>query len=220
MTGFDLPAFYPILDTGIIEGHGLSTSAAAEAIIEAGALILQFRHKEFFSRRIFEEAQQIAQLCRAAGALFVVNDRADFALLLGAALHLGQDDLDPADARKLLPSPAVIGFSTHNRDQLRAADLQPVDYLAIGPIFATGSKKKPDPVVGAAELSALRGLTQKPLVAIGGITRENGPSTLASGADSLAVIGDLYPQPLTKACLRKRAEEWIAICSPRAKKPE
>lgn len=219
MSGFRLPAFYPILDTGILARAGLSELEAAEAILEAGARILQFRHKEFFSRTVFEQAERVAKLCRAADVLFVMNDRADFAMLLDAALHLGQDDLDPADARKLLPASSIIGFSTHNREQLRAGDKQPVDYLAIGPIFDTGSKKNPDPVVGVVELAALRAVTQKPLVAIGGVTRLNAHSILDAGADSLAVIGDLYPQPLTKIDLRRRVEEWLAICAGKSKKP-
>ena len=206
-----IPAFYPLVDTGC----GLPAAAAAEAILEAGARILQFRHKGIFSRQVFEEAERTASLCRDAGALFVINDRADIAMLLGAALHLGQDDLPPADARKIMPPDRIIGFSTHNADQLRAGDREPVDYLAIGPIFGTTSKLNPDPVVGIDGLRALRPLTRKPLVAIGGITRETAPAVFDAGADSVAIIGDLYPQPLTKASLRARAEEWLAICSSR-----
>jgi thiamine-phosphate pyrophosphorylase len=190
-----LPPFYPIVDS----------VAAAEALLEAGARILQFRHKSFFSRQALEEASQIAELCRSAGALFMVNDRADIAKLLNAGLHLGQDDLAPSDARRILPAPSIIGFSTHNEDQLRSGDLEPVDYLAIGPIFATGSKQNPDPVVGLDGLRALRSLTPKPLVAIGGITRELAPKVFEAGADSVAIIGDLLPD------VRQRAEEWMAI---------
>jgi thiamine-phosphate pyrophosphorylase len=193
-----LPAFYPVLDADRV-----SAIPAAEALLEAGAQILQFRHKSFFSRRAFEEASRISELCRHAGALFVVNDRADIAKLLNAALHLGQDDLAPADARRILPAPSIIGFSAHNEQQLRAGDREPVDYLAIGPIFPTRSKLNPDPVVGLDRLRALRPLTQKPLVAIGGITRELAPQVFEAGADSVAVISDLFPRP----------EEWIAICS-------
>jgi thiamine-phosphate pyrophosphorylase len=188
-----LPAFYPII----------GDVAAAEALLDAGARILQFRHKSFFSRQAFEEASRIAELCRHAGALFVVNDRADIAKLLDAALHVGQDDLAPTDARRILPSPGIIGFSTHNEQQLLAGNLEPVDYLAIGPIFPTRSKLNPDPIVGLDRLRALRALTQKPLVAIGGITRELAPQVFEAGADSVAVISDLFPRP----------EEWIAICS-------
>ena len=211
MNGFRLPAFYPVLDTFLLAKRGLSAGAAAEAILDAGARILQFRHKQFFSRAVFEEAQRVAELCRSAKALLVMNDRADIAALLGAALHLGQDDLAPTDARMILPPEGIIGLSTHNRQQLCAADAEPVDYLAIGPIFATGSKQNPDPVVGLAELRALRALTKKPLVAIGGITRETARPVMEAGADSLAVIGDLYPDPLTTAALKKRAQEWLAI---------
>jgi thiamine-phosphate pyrophosphorylase len=132
-------------------------------------------------------------------------------MLLDAALHLGQDDLPPADARRIMPSNRIIGFSTHNTDQLRAGDREPVDYLAIGPIFATASKQNPDPVVGIERLRALRPLTRKPLVAIGGITRKTAPSVFEAGADSVAIIGDLYPQPLTKASLRARSEEWLCL---------
>lgn len=221
MSTFRLPEFYPILDTGVLAARGLSAVEAAEAILQAGARVLQFRHKEFFSREMFEDARRVAAICRSAGALFVMNDRADFAKLLDAALHLGQDDLAPADARTLLPAPTIIGFSTHNREQLRAGHAQPVDYLAIGPIFATGSKGNPDPVVGGMELAALRALTNKPLAAIGGITRATAHSILDAGADSLAVIGDLYPETsITKLDLRKRAEEWLAICATKSKKPE
>lgn len=197
----NLPAFYPIV----------SSVTAAEILLEAGARILQYRNKNFFSRAAFEDAGRIAALCRKAGALFVVNDRADVAKLLGAGLHLGQDDLAPSDARRILPAPAIIGFSTHNEQQLRVGDREPVDYLAIGPIFATGSKQNPDPVVGLDRLRSLRALTHKPLVAIGGITRERAPQVFAAGADSVAIIGDLYPDPCTPAALRARAAEWVAI---------
>ncbi len=140
MSALNLPAFYPVLDTGLLARHGLDAIHAAEAILEAGAGILQFRHKDFLSREAFATATRIAALCRDAKALFVMNDRADFALLLGAALHLGQDDLSPADARRVLAEPSIIGLSTHNEIQLRAVDREPVDYLAIGPIFQTGIK--------------------------------------------------------------------------------
>jgi thiamine-phosphate pyrophosphorylase len=197
-----LPAFYPIIDADLVPAV-----AAAEALLQAGARMLQFRKKSFFSRKEFEEATRIAELCKSAGALFVVNDRADIAKLLGSALHLGQEDLAPADARRILPAPSIIGFSTHNEQQLEAGDAEPVDYLAIGPIFSTGSKLNPDPVVGLDRLRALRSLTSKPLVAIGGITRELAPQVFAAGADSVAVIGDLY----SGDSLRTRAEQWIAI---------
>jgi thiamine-phosphate pyrophosphorylase len=209
MTVSTFPAFYPVLDTA----RAVPASVAAEALLEAGARILQFRHKGFFSRATFEDAQHLAELCNNAGALFVVNDRADIAKLLNAALHLGQDDLAPQDARKILPPPSILGFSTHNERQLRDTDREPVDYIAIGPMFQTASKENPDPIVGVERLRSLRALTKKPLIAIGGITRETAPSVFEAGADSVAIIADLFPEPYTKAALRTRAEEWLAICS-------
>ncbi len=215
MIGVILPPFYPVLDTALLTRVGLFAEDAAEPILQAGARILQFRHKDFFSRQVFESAERVAGLCRAAQALFVVNDRADIAKLLDAALHLGQDDLAPTGARKLMRARGIIGFSTHNDEQLRRGDQAPVDYLAIGPIFSTASKEKPDPVLGIERLRSLRALTEKPLVAIGGIKRETAAAVLEAGADSVAIIGDLFPEPCTKAALRSRAEEWLAICSSR-----
>jgi thiamine-phosphate pyrophosphorylase len=199
-----LPRVYPILDTGLLTRHRIAPIAAAEAILEAGAQILQVRHKAFFSRDDFSVAQQIAVLCQQAGATFVINDRADIAMLLDAALHLGQEDLPPEAARRLSPA-RLIGFSTHNERQLVLGDQQPVDYLAIGPIFTTGSKENPDPVVGLEELRRLRPMTNKPLVAIGGITRLNAPQVWNAGADSIAVIGDLLPE------IRQRTADWLAM---------
>ncbi len=199
-----LPRVYPILDTGLLARHGIAPIYAAEAVLDAGARILQLRHKAFFSRSDYEVARQIAGMCRQAGALFVINDRADIAMLLGAALHLGQEDLPPAAARKLSER-AIIGFSTHNEPQLVAADNEPVDYLAIGPIFSTGSKENPDPVVGVEELQRLRPLTRKPLVAIGGITRVQAAQVWRAGADSVAVIGDLLPE------VGERMRDWLGL---------
>jgi thiamine-phosphate pyrophosphorylase len=207
-----LPAFYPILDTGTAGRRSISVIAAATQILEAGAEILQFRHKGFFSREVFAELEQVAALCRQGRVQFVVNDRADIARLTNAGLHLGQDDLSPADARRVVGDETMIGFSTHNELQFREALVQPADYLAFGPIFGTLSKENPDPVVGLGELSRLRTLTQRPLVAIGGITRANARTVLAAGADSVAVIGDLFPED---GQLRARVEEWLGILRPR-----
>jgi thiamine-phosphate pyrophosphorylase len=212
-----LEQFYPILDSATAARLGIDPEAAAGQILEAGARLLQFRHKGFFSREVFDQARRIAGLCRGAGAEFVINDRADIARLLGAALHLGQDDLSPADARRVLGDGSSIGFSTHNESQFRAALSQPVNYLAFGPIFGTSSKLNPDPTVGLDELRRLRPLTTLPLVAIGGVTRANARSVIDAGADSLAVIGDLFPDD---GNIRSRVEEWLAICTPRPYRSE
>ena len=137
-----------------------------------------------------------------------MNDRADMAGLIGAGLHVGQDDLAPADCRALLGPAALLGYSTHNSDQLDAADSQPVNYVAIGPVFATVSKHKPGPIIGLDDLRNWRRRCGRPLVAIGGITRETAPAVFAAGADSVAVIGDMLPKNCTATNLRLRMEEW------------
>lgn len=206
-----LPRFYPILDTGLLDARGVSAEAAGSELLSAGARILQFRHKGHFSRSVFEAASRINDLCWSSGALFVMNDRADIARLLDAALHLGQDDLPPADARRILGPRSLVGFSTHNERQLRGAAAEPVDYLALGPIFGTGSKLNPDPVVGLDEFRRLRPLTARPLVAIGGIKRENARDVITAGADAIAVIGDLFAEPCNPASIRMRAERWVEL---------
>ena len=158
----NLPRLYPILDTASLAERGVSLETAAAAFLEGGAGILQIRHKMHWSRDVFESARQVARLCREAGAPLIVNDRADFAMLLEAGLHVGQDDLAPRDARKLLGPGAVIGFSSHNVDQLSAAGGEPVDYVAFGPVFPTASKGNPDPVVGVEEISRCRALAASP----------------------------------------------------------
>jgi len=157
---------------------------------------------------MFDEAREIARLCREAGAVFIVDDRADIAMLLEAGLHVGQDDLPPRDARRLMGPDAVIGFSSHNRQQICAAGGEPADYLAFGPVFSTASKRNPDPVTGIEGLKECRALVDKPLVAIGGITRETARAAWEAGADSVAVIGDLVPAESSYAALRQRMEEW------------
>ena len=201
----NLPRFYPILDTGTAARRGVSAIDAAARILEGGARILQFRHKGFWSREIFRELEHVAELCRSAHAPFIVNDRADLARLVGAGLHLGQEDLPPAAARKILGD-SLLGFSTHNEAQLREAENEPADYLALGPIFGTVSKANPDPVVGVEGLRRLRPLAKKPLVAIGGITRANARAVLEAGANSVAVIGDLFPED---GGIAARVREWL-----------
>ncbi len=181
---------------------------AAKTLLDAGVKILQYRHKDTWTQAHFDEAKQIATLCHDRGVLFVMNDRADFARLLGAALHIGQDDLIPAAARVVV-SDEVIGFSTHNEEQLKWADEERIEYVSVGPIFGTNSKSRPDPVVGLEGLRRLRTFTEKPLVAIGGITLENALEVLGAGADSVAVISALLPGACNRMALRHRAEEWM-----------
>ena len=205
------PRFYPILDTGAAARAGLDLAKSAEALLDAGIGILQLRHKDHFDRQMFETAQEVAAACREAGAIFVINDRADMAVLLDAALHIGQDDLPAPESRALIGAVRVLGISTHNEEQLLASNHEPVDYIAIGPLFQTGSKRNPDAVVGVEELARLRPLTDRPVVAIGGINRQNFGSVLQAGADSIAVIGDLFAPGGTLKSLRERAEEWMRL---------
>ncbi len=203
-----LPRVYPILDTESLDRRGISLETAAASFLDGGAGILQIRHKSHWSRAVFESARTVARLCREAGTPLIVNDRADFAMLLEAGLHIGQDDLSPRDARRLMGSDAVLGFSSHNVNQLCAAGGEPVDYVALGPIFRTASKQNPDPVTGVEELRRCRPLIEKPLVAIGGITQKNALQVLEAGADSLAVIGGLLPENANAHSLRERMEQW------------
>jgi thiamine-phosphate pyrophosphorylase len=210
MTGstLKLPRVYPIVDTESLSARGISLLTATSAFLEGGAGILQFRNKAHWSRDIFDAAREAARLCREVGALFIVNDRADFGALLEAGLHVGQDDLSPRDARKLMGPDAVIGFSSHSVGQLSAAGGEPVDYVALGPVFATASKRNADPVVGVEEVRRCRTLLDKPLVAIGGITLDNAVEVLQAGADSVAVIAGLLPEAASAHSLRERMEQW------------
>lgn len=207
---FRLPRFYPILDTAVLAARNAKVRDAAEAFFEAGVKILQYRHKAAWTQAHYDEARQLARTCEETGTLFVLNDRADFARLLNTALHVGQDDLPPVAARSIIGD-EVMGFSTHNRLQLARANDEPVEYLSIGPIFTTSSKERPDPVVGIPGLRELRPLTQKQLVAIGGITLGNAMDVLDAKADSVAVISGILPEKCDRKSFRKRAEEWLRL---------
>ncbi len=207
-----LPRFYPIVDTATLAQRGAALLTASRALLAAGAAILQIRHKGHWPRGLFAEAEEAARLCLEHGAKLIVNDRVDIAMLLASGVHLGQDDLAPSDARRLLGPDRVIGFSTHNAEQLTAAAAEPVDYVAIGPIFATASKESPSPVIGPEQIPSLRALARHPVAAIGGITRQNARAVFKNGADAVAIISDLYPDSLTEHTLRARAAEWQTLC--------
>jgi thiamine-phosphate pyrophosphorylase len=204
-----LPRLYPILDSSLLARRGIAIVDVADAFLSAGVAVLQLRQKGQVTRASLADLDAVAALCRSANVPLVVNDRADLARMVGAALHLGREDLPPAAARRVVGLETTIGFSTHNETQLRAAAEEPVDYLALGPIFGTSSKENPDPVVGVEEFRRLRSLTSRPLVAIGGITRSNAQEVFAAGADSIAIIGDLIPED---GSIKKRILEWISLC--------
>lgn len=205
---FLLPRFYPILDTLAVANCGCDTGDAAKALLASGVRILQFRHKDEWTQQEFDLASQIASWCKEARCLFILNDRADFAHLTGAGLHIGQDDLSPVAARKVVGNSSIIGRSTHNRQQIDYGSEEPVNYLALGPVFATQSKLKPDPVLGIEKFGKLRKLTTKPVVAIGGITLQNAAEVLAAGADSVAILSGFLSQG-GAAAIEKNAREWM-----------
>jgi thiamine-phosphate pyrophosphorylase len=205
------PRFYPILDAALIAARGGSLTELAEGVCEGGARIFQLRDKRPLNGQRLEEAQALAAIARRHGALLIVNDRTDLAMLADAGVHVGQDDLPAAAARRIIGDTAVVGLSTHNPLQLKEGSREPVDYLAIGPIFATASKDNPDPVVGTGRLATWRRFTELPLVAIGGITRSNAREVLAAGADSVAVISDVLPEVCDRREIRHRVEQWTGL---------
>jgi thiamine-phosphate pyrophosphorylase len=179
--------------------------AAAEEFAAAGCTLLQYRNKQGTARQMLDQARELRARLAPSDTLNM-NDRADLCLAVAFdGLHVGQDDLSPEAARKIIGSARWLGVSTHNPEQLAEADKTSADYLAIGPVFATISKANPDPVVGLAGVRRARELTHKPLVAIGGITRANARSVIDAGADAVAVISDLVRNP------RESAEEFLTV---------
>jgi thiamine-phosphate pyrophosphorylase len=167
-------------------------AVTAQKLMDAGVKLLQYRAKNATARELWEGSRTIAQSARRAKCAFFVNDRPDVAYLAGAdGVHVGQDDLDPEQARKVLGPDRWVGVSTHNLEQFQRAAASSADYIAVGPIFQTSSKANADPVVGTDMLRRVRPLTEKPIVAIGGITLERAADVLAAGADSVAVISDI-----------------------------
>jgi thiamine-phosphate pyrophosphorylase len=184
-----LPALYAIVDP---LDTGRSAVALAETLLAGGARLLQLRLKHATSRELLAAAAAIRPLTRAAGALFLVNDRPDIARAVDAdGVHLGQDDLPVAAARRVLGPGPLIGVSTHDLDEARAAAAAGADYLGVGPIYATTSKAAPLVPRGLDLVRAVRAAVDRPLVAIGGITPETALAVRAAGADAVAMIGAL-----------------------------
>ncbi|HYK22983.1 MAG TPA: thiamine phosphate synthase, partial [Pyrinomonadaceae bacterium] len=157
------------------------------------------REKQLSPLEFYEQAKAAMKLAARSRVQLIVNDRVDLALAVGAhGVHLGQDDVPPEAARRLLGPEAIIGYSTHNVAQALAAATEPIDYLAIGPIFKTATKSDISPVLGLDGLRAVRtALGNVPLVAIGGITQANARDAIEAGADSVAVISALLSDPQT-----------------------
>ena len=184
-----LPALYVILDATLLPSDPVEF---VKRLMQAGARLFQYRNKTAPGRELLQAAQALNVTARQEGAGFLVNDRPDIARLAGASgVHVGQDDLDPEAARSIVGVNAIVGISTHNLQQFRSAADTDADYIAVGPIFETRTKANPDPVVGLELIREARRLTNKPIVAIGGITLEQAADVIRAGADSVAVVSDI-----------------------------
>jgi len=204
-----LPRVYAITDRRLT---GLSHAEQVRRLAAGGIRLIQLREKESSPRAFYEDAREAVAIARMLGVTVLINDRVDIALAVDAdGVHLGQDDLPPEKARVLLGPNRLIGFSTHSLAQALAADALPVDYIAIGPIFATRTKENPDPVVGVETVRTVRAHIRKPLVAIGGITLETAPEVLAAGANAVAVIADLLSAPDITARARQYVETLAVL---------
>ena len=205
-----LPRLYAIVDASCFSTTD-DLVAFAEELVAGGCTLLQYRNKSGNARVMLEQARELRKRSRAGVPApdvpkLIMNDRADLCLVAEFdGVHVGQDDLLPQSVRGIIGPGRWLGVSTHNPEQVAEADLTSADYLAIGPVFSTSSKERPDPVVGLEGVRRARQLTRKPLVAIGGITRENAASVIEAGADSVAVISDLLREP------RKSAEEFFRV---------
>jgi thiamine-phosphate pyrophosphorylase len=187
-----LPRFYPIVDDGFLVGRGLAVERFAEELRAAGVALLQYRNKTGGPQEVLRVAGLIRDAMAGSECRLILNDRADLAVLAGwDGVHMGQEDLSPANARRIVGVERWVGVSTHTEEQVRLAASSCADYVAVGPVFATGTKLDAEPVIGLAGVALARMLTKKPIVAIGGVTRANARSVIDAGADSVAVISAL-----------------------------
>ena len=194
---FRLPPLYPIADIATLARHRVTLQDFTQQALAGGAEILQLRDKEGSPQRVLGHAANISKLIAGTRCVPVMNDRADLALLAGwRAVHVGHLDLPPDAVRRVFGDEAVpgvcVGVSTHTEEQMVVADAGSAAYIAVGPVFATGTKADAEPVIGLGGVRRRRRLPRKPMVAIGRITRANAAEVLAAGADSVAVIGSLF----------------------------
>jgi len=199
-----IPRLYAILDPSAFR-EDQTLFRAAEDLTAAGVSLIQYRNKTGNTRQLLDHARELKRRLGVSVKL-IMNDRADLALVAGFdGVHVGQDDLSPVGARGVIGGQLWLGVSTHNPEQVREADQTSADYIAVGPVFATASKANPDPVIRLEGVRRARTLTKRPLVAIGGITRDNCRSVIEAGADSVAVISDLLREP------GKSAEAFLRV---------
>lgn len=192
-----LPPLYPIVDVETLVRRGISLADFVQQVLAGGAEILQLRDKDGSPRDVLRRAEAVDAASAGFDCLKVMNDRADLALLAGwRIVHVGHLDMPPGAVRKVFgtsaAAPVMVGVSTHSAVQVLEADRGSADYIAVGPVFATGTKANAEPVIGLEGVRRLRVLTRKPMVAIGGITLENAAAVRQAGADSVAVIGGLF----------------------------
>jgi thiamine-phosphate pyrophosphorylase len=200
-----LPRLYVILDAALLT---LPDTECAQSLADAGVRLLQYRNKSASSRKLFDSAKKLSAQLRPRGVSFVVNDRADVAALVDATgIHVGQQDLSVENVRRVVGPSKWVGVSTHNREQFERAAATSADYIAVGPVYSTSTKTNPDPVIGIDFIRMVRTLTDKPIVAIGGITLDRASEVIRAGADSIAVISDilLAPDP------GRRARQFLDI---------
>jgi thiamine-phosphate pyrophosphorylase len=188
-----IPKLYAITDR---QWSNCTHEEIVRMFLDGGANLIQLRDKEASGRELLDQAMACLKLTRKAGATLIINDRVDVALTAGAdGVHLGQDDLSVAEAREILGEDKIIGVSTHSIAQFRAALETSANYIAVGPVYPTLTKENPAPVVGLELVREARKLTDRPLVAVGGISHARAPEVIEAGADCVAVISALYPLP-------------------------
>jgi thiamine-phosphate pyrophosphorylase len=188
-----LPRVYVILDSALLT---IPVQDCAQELADAGVRLLQYRSKTDPALSLLNSSRKLAALLIPLGVSFIVNDRPDIAVIAEASgVHVGQDDLNVEATRGLVGSEKLIGVSTHNLQQFREAAATSADYIAVGPVFTTKVKVNPDPVIGTKFIRGVRDLSDKPIVAIGGITLENAASVIQAGADCVAVISDILRAP-------------------------
>lgn len=200
-----LPRLYVVLDAALLS---VPETECAQQLADAGVRLLQYRNKAASSSELSDSSKKLSALLLPQGVSFLVNDRADVAFFAGASgVHVGQEDLGVEAARGVIGEEKLVGVSTHNLKQFQQAAATSADYIAVGPVFATSSKANPDPVIGTGFIRQVRSLTQKPIVAIGGITLERASEVIKAGADSVAVISDI----LRATDPGKRARQYIDL---------
>jgi thiamine-phosphate pyrophosphorylase len=187
------PRFYSIVDAEALTARGASLEAFAQELRAAGVELVQFRDKVGSPQEVLLAAATLREAMAGSECQLILNDRPDLALLANFdGVHVGQGDLSPEDAGRILGSNRIVGVSTHTDAQVQAANLTSADYIAIGPVFSTSTKPEAEPVIGLEGVRRARTLTRKPLVAIGGITRANARSVINAGANSVAIISGLF----------------------------